>query len=101
MKKSQLEGLAILSEECGEVQQIIGKILRYGLASHNPLAELQTTNRELLERELGDLSFAIGFLADKGDIDIAKVNEYALIKKNKIQAYLKYNVVNNNAAELV
>ena len=51
----ELELLAVLSEECGEVVQVIGKILRHGLDSNwldNP------TNRQLLEEEIGDMYLA-------------------------------------------
>lgn len=51
---AQAERLAMLAEECGEVIQIIGKILRHGYDSHHP-NDPRTTNRELLGRELTDL----------------------------------------------
>jgi hypothetical protein len=44
LSNEQLESLALLSEECGEVIQVVGKILRHGLDSNwmdNP------TNRKL------------------------------------------------------
>ena len=50
---AQAERLAMLAEECGEVIQIIGKILRHGYDSHHP-DRPHITNRELLQRELTD-----------------------------------------------
>ena len=34
LSNEQLEALAILAEECGEVIQVIGKIIRHGLDSN-------------------------------------------------------------------
>lgn len=49
---AEAERLAILSEEMGEALQIVGKILRHGYHSYNPLKPTRTTNRELLVQEL-------------------------------------------------
>ena len=51
---AQAERLAMLAEECGEVIQIIGKILRHGYESYHP-NNPSVTNRTLLGRELTDL----------------------------------------------
>lgn len=56
---AQIERLAILIEECSEVQQIACKILRHGYDSKNPLIDDSLTNRQLLQNEMGDLLFAI------------------------------------------
>jgi hypothetical protein len=56
---AEIERLALLSEECGEVVRVVGKILRHGYESCNPFDPAQTTNRVLLARELGDLEAAI------------------------------------------
>lgn len=52
---AQAERLAMLAEECGEVIQVIGKILRHGYDSYHP-DRPHITNRELLQRELTDLA---------------------------------------------
>lgn len=51
---AQAERLAMLAEECGEVIQIVGKILRHGYSSAHP-DRPHVSNRELLGRELTDL----------------------------------------------
>ena len=48
------ELLAMMSEECAEIIQVIGKIQRHGLRSKNPVVSTGT-NLEMLEREMGDL----------------------------------------------
>lgn len=60
---AEAERLALLIEEAAEVQQIATKILRHGYESVNPVEQAPTdldpmTNRELLHKELGHLSFA-------------------------------------------
>lgn len=51
---AQAERLAMLIEECGEVIQIAGKVLRHGYDSYHP-DNPAVSNRELLGRELTDL----------------------------------------------
>ena len=51
---AQAERLAMLAEECGEVIQAVGKILRHGFESRHPNGG--ETNKDALLRELGDLS---------------------------------------------
>jgi hypothetical protein len=52
---AQAERLAMLAEECGEVIQIVGKILRHGYDNHHP-NDPTTTNRHLLIKELSDVN---------------------------------------------
>ena len=54
LSPAEAERLAMLAEECGEVIQVIGKILRHGYNSHHPQNPM-VTNRQLLGRELTDL----------------------------------------------
>lgn len=93
---AELERLAILMEECAEVQHIIGKIIRHGYHSFNPIIENPQINRELLEKEIGDLSFAVNFCADNGDINLLNVRKYTLKKEKSIQDWLHFNKVDNN-----
>lgn len=54
---AQAERLAMLAEECAEVIQVVGKILRHGYDNYHP--ENRTfSNRDLLHQELTDL-FAV------------------------------------------
>ena len=55
LSPAQAERLAMLAEECGEVIQIIGKILRHGYGNHHP-DRPHITNRELLQQELTDVA---------------------------------------------
>lgn len=66
---AEAERLACLAEECGEIIQVIGKILRHGFDDWSPFDETKTTNRANLERELGDLSAVRKRMEHEGDID--------------------------------
>ena len=50
---AEAERLAMLAEECAEVIQIVGKILRHGYESRHP--DGGPNNRSILEREITDL----------------------------------------------
>lgn len=64
---AQAERLALLLEEMGEAQQMIGKILRHGYESSNPNTK-GPTNLQALERELGDVRAAMIILCNAGDL---------------------------------
>ena len=51
---AEAERLAMLAEECGEVIQVVGKILRHGYESYHP-ENTSETNRDLLANEVCDL----------------------------------------------
>mgnify|MGYP000267583300 CR=1 FL=1 len=63
------ERLALLLEEMGEAQQVIGKILRHGYENYHPDDPKRTSNRVLLAQELGHVFAATQMLAVPEDID--------------------------------
>ena len=70
---AQAERLAYLMEECAEVIQICGKILRHGYESCDPTAERKIANRHLLERELSHVRGAEALMSDSGDVDADRI----------------------------
>lgn len=68
MTESERERLAMLSEECGEVVQIIGKILRHGYKSYHPDDPDKTPNSLHLEREIEDVLVVVNMMIRAGDI---------------------------------
>ncbi len=82
------ERLALLMEECGEVVQIIGKILRHGYESRHPNGG--PTNRGLLMKELGDVHAAQRLLIKADDIAYAKIREHSLEKQETVAQYLHH-----------
>jgi NTP pyrophosphatase (non-canonical NTP hydrolase) len=61
LKPEVAELLAILAEECGEVTQCIGKILRHGLRT-NPYDPNGMDNADKLETELADIESIVHLL---------------------------------------
>jgi NTP pyrophosphatase (non-canonical NTP hydrolase) len=90
LSPAETERLALLAEECGEVIQVVGKILRHGYASANPLIEDSPTNREELEKELGDLLLIMSFLETYQDINPDNVELRMVKKATKITKWLHY-----------
>ena len=88
----QLEAISILSEELGEVQQAIGKILRHGLDSVDPTipVDQRFTNAVTLGIELGDVVCAMDILSDVGIVDRRVIDDRGIEKKSKIGRYLHH-----------
>jgi len=76
---AEAERLALLLEELGEAQQVIGKILRHGYETRNPF-DPRDTNRMLLETELGDVTAAIALMEQAEDVNPNAVHEARLSK---------------------
>lgn len=90
LNPAEAERLFFLLEELGECQQAIGKILRHGYESVNPLAKDNETNRDALEKEIGDVSCAIQMLHNAKDIDEAVVYERAKIKHGSVKRWMHH-----------
>lgn len=83
---AEAELLAILAEECGEVVQRIGKILRHGYDDWSPYDTTATRNRTYLANEIGDVRATVARMVDAGDIDpriieIAASTKHAKLKR--------------------
>lgn len=89
LNPSQAEVLALLAEECGEVIQVVGKILRHGLHSRHP--DGGPDNKELLTKELGDVCAAMWLCQDYGAVHHDRhVKEAAEKKLMKVPRYLHH-----------
>lgn len=85
---AEAERLALLAEECGECVQAIGKILRHGYESRHPLDGTHgTTNRESLEREVGDIYTAIWMMFEAKDIRRLAVAHREDVKRESVKRY--------------
>ncbi len=86
LSAAELERLAFLSEECGEVIQAVGKIIRHGYNSTwNNLS-----NRDKLEVELGDLMYAFQLMSDAKDINKEFVANYLKDRVNPTVNYFHH-----------
>lgn len=81
----EAEALALLAEECGEVVQAIGKILRHGLESKHPIGG--PTNRQSLETELGNVLAAMRLAAVANVVGLGAIH---LAKEVKVAAVKRY-----------
>jgi len=84
------ERLYLLLEELGEAQQAIGKILRHGYESFSPFDPKRTSNRQLLERELGDVMHALDRMYVARDVIHYYVTDHANEKARRVERYLHH-----------
>lgn len=89
LTEPELERLSLLAEECAEVIQVIGKILRHGYESYSPFDEAMTSNRALLEKEVGHVQCAVALMAVH-DICGSKINNSAEEKAKSVRRYLHH-----------
>lgn len=80
----QQERLVILMEEASEVIKDVCKVLRFGFDDKNPLLEGAITNREHIEREIGDFNNAVRMLVAAGDIKASRIKIAEEIKREVI-----------------
>lgn len=92
LSDAQVERLAILAEEIGEAQQIIGKILRHGYDSYNPLEPYRArlSNEKKLEHELGDIALAIELMVKNGDVSSIAMVQRVETKRESIKRWLHH-----------
>jgi NTP pyrophosphatase (non-canonical NTP hydrolase) len=85
----QQNGLAKLAEECGEVLQIIGKLLQYPELQLDQTAKHpdRTTLLVRLEEELGDLNAVIRFVNLKLGLDTAAILRRGHLKLEQFQKW--------------
>lgn len=65
---AEAERLYMLSEEAGEIVQMVGKILRHGYESYHPNDDDQTINRVLLLSEINDLIGVVHGMVQENDL---------------------------------
>jgi hypothetical protein len=89
LTEAEQERVALLIEECSEVIQVACKILRHGYESDFK-GQLPETNRVLLERELGDVQYALGLLIDNRDVSFGAIDQRRRWKQEHIGVYLHH-----------
>jgi NTP pyrophosphatase (non-canonical NTP hydrolase) len=97
---AQVEALALIIEECAEVQHAATKILRHGLIATNPLLLESVTNQEDLARELGDVIASISLLDSIGLIDGSMLSTYAMGKIGRLPQYLHHIEIDTREEEV-
>ena len=89
LTEEQIERLAFLSEELGEVNQTIGKVLRHGYQEVHP--DTLVDNQYYLEKELADVIFAIALLKHNLDISDTGIKYHIAKRLNREKWYLHFN----------
>ena len=81
---AQMERLAFLIEECGEVIQKATKIMRFGFDSYHPDDPQRETNRDRLFREMTDVMASYNILVRAGDIRLDRVPNVTAARKRRL-----------------
>jgi len=87
--KTKLDHLiACVGEECGEVQQVVGKTMRFGILDTNP--KTKNSNWVELRKEVHDLVAVYEMLCDEfdrvSDLDRSLIER----KKKRVLKYMEY-----------
>lgn len=81
------ELFAVLAEECGEVVQRVGKLLRHGIRV-NPYSDsdltLNKTNAHYLEEELTDIFTIVDMLGELGVVSVLRIREGIPAKRERL-----------------
>jgi NTP pyrophosphatase (non-canonical NTP hydrolase) len=90
----QMERLFYLSEELGEAQKAVAKILRHGYASGNPDKIVNQTDKGIvydnkmeLEDEMSDVMRAMNFLCRAGELDVQRMTIQSM-DETRVKKYL-------------
>ena len=80
LSPAEAERLAMLAEECGEIIQVVGKILRHGYESFHP-QNPQESNRDLLASEVCDFLAVVQMM--EADFTVGRGRDFdeAIAKK--------------------
>ncbi|MFP3554217.1 hypothetical protein SB861_26450 [Paraburkholderia sp. SIMBA_049] len=90
LNEAEHERLALLAEELAEAIHAIGKILRHGYESRNPLMPKGPTNRDWLEQEVAHVLVAARLMFDAGDIRRVACAEHEQDKQESLHRYMHH-----------
>ena len=88
-------GVAKLIEECGELQQILGKKLAYWHTDQHPDGAGLISTR--IKEEMGDVLAAIWFVADQLGLDHWAIND-RFVRKTALFSTWQAQIDNNDFA---
>lgn len=83
LTEAELERLAILAEEAAEIVHISMKIMRHGYESTNPTKDSGETNRQMLQREIGDIAHTLCRMEEAHDIDDVMIRHHSAERAHK------------------
>ncbi len=88
LSPGEIERLAILAEECGEVAQAVGKVLRFGWEGQSPYGG--RVNRVAVEREIGNLRAIVNLMLDADDLRLKEVQTWQRTKRVGLGKWTQY-----------
>lgn len=93
---AEAERLECLAEEAGEIVQAAMKVLRHGYESVNPTlpAGEQTSNRQDLGVELGNMDYLRSEMLRLGDFKTKDVNQGFKNKSQNWNVYMHHQIPN-------
>lgn len=89
---AQQYALGLLTEECGEVLQTVGKAARFGLETpgvrdpYTGVVDTSITPRTALQKELGDVLAAIAYASECELVDLTVIKTRAKMKFEKLMS---------------
>ncbi|MNU19594.1 hypothetical protein D3C71_78250 [compost metagenome] len=89
---AETERIAKLTEELGEAQQVVGKILLHGWRAVDPEGNVYH-NREDLQRELGDVQAAMRLMTRAGDLNAVSIAQQRRKKFLTITRYMVHQAL--------
>lgn len=89
----EMERLALLAEECSEVIQMVGKIIRFGWNDLHPDYLEGPDNRQRLRAEVADVLAIIELMSEADDLsckDELTIADLQYKKMQKLKRYTQY-----------
>lgn len=93
---AEIERLTILMEECAEVIQAAGKVLRHGWDGLYPGTDI--SNRDQLEIELGDVDGIVNLMDNREDLNHIRINGHRASKSVRMDGskYLHHQITDED-----
>jgi len=88
LTRADIERLAVLAEECGEVAKAVSKVLRHGYKGASPFGG--PNHKVTLEREMGNVRAAIDMMITAGDVRGGDVQHWRCSKRANGWKYMHH-----------
>lgn len=85
---AEIERLAILAEQCGEVAQAIAKVMVHGWKVQS--GDFGISYRVGLERKIGAVRAAVNMMLDAGDVRLAELQAWQRNKRERLAKWAKH-----------
>lgn len=85
---AEIERLAILAEQCGELQQAISKVMIHGWLVQS--GDFGISYRVGLERRIGAVRAAVNMMLDSGDVRLAELQAWQRNKRERLAKWAKH-----------